>query len=300
MPSVGTAIEVWNSESEASVQDGFRTLNYQPVRIFEFTCSADASDIDLYGAIGLPGAGTSHPDAPYCYAESARMQRVSPIFARAYIRYRGRAPVDDPAGDPTSMTAYVESWSDVEIELDVDEDYDGNVIATATGEPVYGIKAMFCDQIATIKRNIPLGSYNPYMAGAYRRCVNSATFLGWPSGTAKMMKLGARNVNNEYYELTGIVQFRIPYRTTAAKAWYSRWRHEGNSCFKNFTFGATVYKKKVPVVDGLDKPLNKKALLDTDGFQIDPNDDTPAVVWKETKLYGTADFHDIFGTTIIY
>jgi hypothetical protein len=31
----------------------------------------------------------------------------------------------------------------------------------------------------------------------------------------------------EYYEVSAVVQFRYPYNTTPARAWWSRWRHEG-------------------------------------------------------------------------
>lgn len=295
--SVGTALEVWSSDSEASVRDGFRSLDFAPIRVFQFTCSADATDVDLYGASGLPGAGSVHPNAPFCYARSARARRLSPILAEVTVRYEGKAPTSDPAGDPTSMNAYVESWSDVEVSEEIDEDFNGDPILTAAYEPVEGIKAVFCDQVATIKRNIPLGSYNPYTAAAYRRAVNSDTILGWPAGTGKLMRLGARNINNQYYEMTGVVQFRIPYQTTSAKAWYSRWRHEGFYHKVDVTIGGDTVTKIVRAVDANKKPVTKKVLLTETGYRL-PDGDPP--FWMETKLYDSKAFADIFGETIIF
>lgn len=295
--SVGTALEIWSSDSEASVRDGFRTLDFSPIRVFQFTCSADATDLELYSAAGLPGAGSPHPAAPFCYAKSARARRLSPIFAEVTVRYEGRAPTNDPSGDPTSMFAYVESWSDVETSEEVDTDFDGNAIMTAVFEPVEGIKAVFCDQVATIKRNIPLGSYNPYAAAVYRRSVNSATFLGWPAGTAKIMRLGVKNINNEYYDMTAVVQFRIPYQTTAEKAWYARWRHEGFYHFIDVVIDSVTVTRIVRAVDGSKKPVTKKVLLDANGYRLAENA-TP--IWKETKLYGIQNFSSLFGTSIIF
>lgn len=295
--SVGTALEVWSSDSEASVRDGFRTLDFSPVRVFQFTCSADATDVELYTASGLPGAGSVHPNAPYCYAKTARARRLSPVFAEVTIRYEGRAPTDDPTGDPTAMFAYVESWGDVETSEEVDADFDGNEIMTEAYEPVEGIKSVFCDQVATIKRNIPLGSYNPYAAGVYRRSVNSDLFLGWPPGTAKIMRLGVKNINNEYYDMTAVVQFRIPYQTIAARAWYARWRHEGFYHKIDVEIGGDTITKIVRAVDGNKKPVTKKVLLDINGYRLE---DGATPVWKETKLYGVQAFSALFGNTIIF
>lgn len=294
--SVGTALEIWSSESEASLKDGFKTFEFSPIRIFQYTCSADATNVELYGASGLPAAGSPHPDAPFVFAETARVRRISPILAECTIRYKGKTPANDQGGDPTSQNAYVESWSDVEVEEEIDVDFDGNAILTAAMEPVTGIKAVFCDQVATIKRNIPLGSYNPYTAAVYRRSVNSDTFLGWPPGTAKIMRLGVRSVNQSYYDMTAQVQFRIPYLTTSAKAWYSRWRHEGFYHKITETIGGSPVTKIIRAVDSQKKPTQKKVLLDVDGFKLA---DGATPIWKETKRYGSQSFSALFGSTII-
>jgi hypothetical protein len=336
--SVGTALEIWSSESEASLTDGFKTFEFSPIRVFQFTCSADATDVELYGASGLPAGGSAHPGAPFVFAETARIRRISPILAECTVRYKGKTPANDQGGDPTSQNAYVESWSDVEVEEEIDVDFDGKPILTAALEPVVGIKAVFCDQVATIRRNIPLGSYNPYTAAVYRRSVNSDTFLGWPPGTAKIMKLGVRSVNQSYYDMTAQVQFRIPYLTTSAKAWYSRWRHEGFYHYVDVVIDGETYKKIVRAVDDNNKPTTKKVLLDADGYRVPGqiafanlaafpatgdkkknylaedtgktylwdgttyNEVTPASVspvWKETKRYGSQSFSALFGSTII-
>lgn len=273
MPTVQPATEIWTGSSQASASDGaFTRIDYKPTRIFQLTCSADATDLDIYAAPNIPVYGEPYPDAPYCYAKTAAVKRLSPIFAEVTINYEGKAPSDNPSGDPTSAPAYVESWSDVETEEEIDTDWDGNPIVTAAGEPVHGIKAVFCDQVATIKRNIPLGSYSPYVAGSYRRKVNSDTFLGWPAGTAKVMKLGAQMVNQQYYTMTGVVQFRIPYLTTAGKAWYARWRHEGFYHKVDVPIvigGSTVnFVKIMRAVDDQGKPTTKKVLLDVNGYRI--------------------------------
>lgn len=340
MPSTGIANEIWSGNSEASAtDDNYARLDYKPVRRFQLTCSADASDLDIYAASGIPGAGSAHPNAPYCFARRASVNRLSPIFAEVEVYYEGKAPSDNPAGDPTAEPAYVESFTDVDVQEEVDTDFDGIPITTANGEPVTGIKASFCDQVVTIKKNIPLGSYNNYLAASFRRRTNIDSFLGWPAGTAKIMRLGAQNVNKQYYTMTGVVQFRVPYLTTADKAWYARWRHEGFYERVIIDIGGVSYTKIQRALDDLKKPMSKKVLLDANGLRLPlvlefanigafpaTGDRTKAYfsvatelyykwngsaytevteasispMWIETKLYGTATFSDLFGSTIIY
>jgi hypothetical protein len=110
-----------------------------------------------------------------------------------------------------------------------------------------------------------------------------------------MQKLRAKAVASPetpfggYYQVTAVIQFRYPYRTTPEKAWYSRSRHEG-------------YYKRVelpgPPVNGVQptaivratragEPTAKPVLLDEQGFQL-PDVDPPAqqtAFWQEKKLY---------------
>lgn len=72
--------------------------------------------------------------------------------------------------------------------------------------------------------------------------------------------------------MTGVVQFRIPYLTTADKAWYARWRHEGFYHKVDVPIvigGSTVnFVKIVRAKDDQDKPTTKKVLLDVNGYRI--------------------------------
>ncbi len=285
MPTVNAAIESWSTESEASTREGFLTLDYNPVRVFSITCSPDATHEDLYEASGLPAAGSAHPRSNYVFAEKARMRRLSPILAEATIRYQGTKRTDDQNNpDPLALPAEIE-WSDVETEEEIDCDFDGNQILTACGEKVSGIKAVFCDQVVTIRKN--MSAYNSYVAAAYRRSVNADNFLGWPPGTAKMMKLSAKSVNASYWVVTAVVQFRIPYQTTAAKAWYARWLHQGFYHKIDETIGGVTKTLVVRAVDDDKKPTTAQVLLDTNGYRL-ASGATP--IWRETKRYGSLTF----------
>lgn len=101
--------------------------------------------------------------------------------------------------------------------------------------------------------------------------------MDWRLGCTHRNNLGGYRLTN-YYEVTGVVQFRIPYRTTPDKAWYARWRHEG-LYQKADMYGST---RVVRSRDGLGEDSAKSVLLDANGFRLAPGA-TP--IWKSTKLY---------------
>ena len=280
--TVNAATQMWSGdEVESTLADNFRHLDLVPVKMFAVTCSPDATELEILNAENLPRPGDSFrplSGAASVYAYKAKGVRISPVLWHVVMSYKGYVAQSSSSQAPTSpldIPAIVD-WGDVEVEEEIDEDVDGNPIQTACGEPVTGITAVFCDQIATVKKNMLV--YNSSFASAYRRAVNSDAFLFWPPGTCKLMNLSAKDVKREYYEVTGVFQFRIPYRTTALKAWYARWRHEGYYAKYNMYGSFKIARAK----DGLKEDVSKPVLLDADGYLLASG--TPPV-WKETKRY---------------
>lgn len=281
MPTVNPATLTWSGDaSQASLTDNFRSLKYDPVSVYDVTCTPDAIDLDVYGAADLPIPGDLYNGLVGTFAKQARATRVSPVLWKVAIEYggfTGPTLADSPVLQPAII-----GYDDVETEEEIDEDFDGNPILTEAFEPVRGIKAIFCDRVITIKKN--WATFNDYVASAYRRSVNSDEFLGWPAGTAKMMRLSAQQVKDGYFEVTAVIQCRIPYRTTAAKAWYARWVHEG-FYHKQLIDGGPAFQIVRAQNEG--QPTEEKVLLDADGFRLA---DGGTTIWKETKLYNSLPF----------
>jgi len=103
-------------------------------------------------------------------------------------------------------------------------------LSQQNSEPIDGLTERVPDQQATIDRNF-LG-VDIYAVSAYLRSSNSDTFLGWPPGTCRLNGV-QRNSGIQHKQtpvfgkVSATFQFRIPYNTTADKAWYKRVRHEG-------------------------------------------------------------------------
>lgn len=285
MPTVGDAKLMWNGPpSDATVSDNFRTMSFAPRQMYSIVTSFDATDLDVYKAPGLPYPGQPYPGTDYVIARKANLQRVSPIYWVATVDYEGQIAGFNPDGSPKSPIDAPPKidFGSVVSEQDCDEDIDGNPIVTACNEALPGARRMLVDQTVVIKRNML--TFDTYLQSVYMESVNSDWFLGWPPGTAKLMQLRASNVIDKdfgYWEVTGEIHFRKPYRTTPEKAWYARLYHKG-------------YLKKVPLIpepgrfeivratdeDKGDSPVSVG--LNEDGTQ---RTDTDPPFWKEFKLY---------------
>jgi hypothetical protein len=295
MPTVNQAIKMWsNQSSNATTSENFRKLEVTFSETYQVVTSADAGELDVYTQAGLPGVAQPYPGFPFVVAEGAQLQRVTPIFWLATINYRGEIgglAKTDGSSDPSNPTSPLYAppritWDDVETNEDIDVDFDGDPITNTAGQPVKGIKALFSDQLLTVTRNFLL--FNTYTQAVYRRSVNSDTFLGWPPGTCKLMKLSAQNVIDRdfgYWQVTGVFQFRFPYNTTPAKAWYAR--HASMGLKQRDSAG-----KLVSVVDDNNDVTTTPQYLNASGRQIKPPAGTaPTPHWIETKLYGSLPYN---------
>jgi hypothetical protein len=292
--------KMWSrTTSDASVTDNFRKYNVAFQEAYQVVCTPDTTELEVYQAPGLPAAGSFFPHFPFVVCERAQLQRVSPIFWIVTMNYSGEIAPDENSNQggggggggfstsPLNAPPKID-WDDVESEEETDEDFDGKPIATANNEPIEGVKVLIPDQTVTIRRNMAF--FSPYIQARYRRSVNSDPFLGWPPGTAKLMKLSASNVIDKefgYWEVTAQVQFRYPYRTEAERAWYARVRHEGYYERIDLT-GPDAGSKIVRAVDGNKEPMQRKVLLNEEGYRLPADEEAQ---WKEFKLYDSLPYN---------
>ncbi len=286
---------MWSKPTtSATASDNFRKFQIKLQRAYQCVTTPDETESGVYNGIDLQGNELPQLgdrfglDYPFAYADNISIERPSPILFIVTVDYTGELGPGDSNNENNPLFAPPRiDWDDVESEQEIDEDFDGNPIQTINGEPIEGVKALIPDQTVAIKRNMLL--FNPYVQARYRRAVNSDIFLGWPPGTAKLMKLSASNVPNDqggYWEVSAQIQFRYPYRTTPEKAWYSRVRHEGYYERVELS-GPGAVTKVVRAVDANKEPVTKPVLLDASGFRIpgvEPGEQQTAH-WLEFKLY---------------
>lgn len=284
--------KMWSrSSGDATFSDKFRRLDANFEEAYQVLHTVGETRVNILNAEKdgnrIPYAGEPYPGFPFVVAVSASVETVSPILSIVSIKYSGEIGRSNRTGDqPSPLFAPPKiDWDDVETEEEVDEDFDGNPIVTANFEPLTGIKRPIADQTVTIRRNFLL--FNSYVQARYRQAVNSDTFLGWPPGTARIIKFSASNVldsNLGYWEVTATIQLRYPYKTTPDKAWYKRVLHQG---FYE-RVGTAPNERIVRATDGDQMPVNKPVLLDENGVKI-PDGGTP--YYKEFKIFDSLPFN---------
>ena len=295
-PNILEVTLMWSAPAYSiTTSDNFRKTNAKFQKVFQVVTKPESTEADLFFDERLPSTGDSFSsDFPFIYAEGMSLDQVGPIFWMATVDYSGELAIkeDETYDNPLFAPPRID-WDDVETEEETDEDFDGKPIQTKNKEPIEGVAALIPDQTVTIKRNLLL--FNPYVQARYRRSVNSDLFLGWPPGTAKLVKLSASNVVTKelaYWEVTGQVRFRFPYRTTPEKAWYKRVRHEGYYERVNLS-GPGAGTAIVRAVDDNKEPMTRKVLLDANGFRLAEAAEGEEQIahWLEFKLYDSLPYN---------
>jgi len=228
----------------------------------------------------LPQIGSLLAGTSFVVCRSHTPTCVSPILWVVEVEHNGKVGPggenDNPLNAPPEIT-----WSDAETDEAIDEDIDGNPIVTINLEPIDGLTMKLADNIVTIKRNFV--TFNAFGTSTYRHSVNSDTFLGYPPGTARLTKYSAKNVAGTpvlpwgYWEVTATVQFRRGIRTTDARAWWKRVRHEG-------FYVLNADSQIVRAVDANKQPTQKPVLLTSTGTR----ETNPANAhWLEFQVYSS-------------
>ena len=287
--AAGPALEMWSKQTgTAESPDGKqRIITMQ--RAFTITLAASDRLEVAYGATGLPLVNELYPGTSFVILRKLTPSRISPILVMMIAEYSGEIGPSGIGSSPIS-NAVIISWRNATVEEAIDEDFDGNPIVTVNGEPIEGISERISDQVATIERNFV--SINIPAVSAYLRSTNSDSFLGFAAGTGRLMDYTATNVIQDgsagFWKVTATIQFRYPFRTTPAKAWYKRVRHEGQ--LFRLTPGGKLFNA---TVEGNKTPSTKPVLLAADGTRLPiPADATTVVAhWLEFKTLGSLPYN---------
>lgn len=277
--------KMWSrSSSNAALEDNFRKITASFTEAYQVLHDPNEPKINIYQANGIPRAGQPFPSFPFCYADTASIESVSPTYSIVTIVYNGEIANNEYEPSPLFAPPKID-WDDTETEEEIDQDINGNAIMTANHEPIIGIKRPIPDQTLTIRRNMAF--FSPALQSQYRQAVNSDLFMGWPPGSARMTKFAASNVYDQnigYWEVTGQFQFRFPYRTTFYKAWWKRVRHQGFYIRAQTPAGIKIVRA---VDEALREPVTQPVQLDRDGYPLTGG----AAYWLEFQIFNYLPFN---------
>jgi len=240
----------------------------------------DVTIIDLSNEASVPQIGDVYPGLQTIFVKDKQWERVSPIYWILTVQYEGEFGPDG-ADQRAEFQPPVISWTDTETEEAIDEDLNGAAIVNVNNEPIEGVTMKIADLVLTVERKYRF--FDPVATHAYRHSVNSDTFAGFAPGTGRLTAFSANQEYDEnqngYWKVNASIQFRYPYRTTAARAWWKRILHEGYMVRASALDPPEAAYREV---DGRKEQVTKPVLLKADGTR---ENDPANAVFLEFEVY---------------
>ena len=273
--TISSVTRAWSRSSGQGTSDDGNKLSLSFSEGYQVVHTVETTDVELLTATGLPAVGSLFPGTFAACKTIGPITRIGPIYSMVAVSYEGEVGpdiTDSPLNQPP-----IYKWTDTTSNEAIDQDWDGNPICTVLGETIEGVTMDLADQSLNITRNYAL--FSPWITHNYRHATNSDPFANYAPGTARLIAFSADSVSNEgfpYWVVNATIQFRFPYNTTAAKAWYARTRHEG--------YYVKVGGKVVRATDDNKEPTTKPVLLKADGTrELNPAN----AIWLEWKRYNS-------------
>lgn len=263
-----------NLRRTASFVEGWQILTDDPT----------LTKVQIFDLPDLPATGTPYPGLSQIFLQEREVEQLSPIYWLATMRYFGEFG-EAGANSPATNSRPILKWTDTEADEEIDQDWDGNAIVNNNNEPIRGVTMKVADTVLTIQRNMAF--FNPWTTSQYRHSTNSDTFKNFPAGTGRMIRFSADEAwdeaNNGYYKVNAAIQFRYPYNTTPARAWWARTLHQG------YTVRAAPGEEPTRAWNTKTKDWETQpVLLKTDGTrETDPQN----AVWLEWQRYGSLPYN---------
>lgn len=233
--------KMWSRDSFNIQSDRGMRKNADIVNAYQITCPATYTEEQISNLADLPATDSRFDGLPDMRLLNRSFQRLSPIYWICICTYKGtnRNPIEEPPDI---------EWSDAASTEAIDEDWSGNPIVTVNGEPIEGVTMEISDVVLNVSRNFRF--FNPALFHQYRLSVNSDVYQGFAPGLGRLVKYNAKQVYNGsdggHWAVSASIKFRYPYRTTPAKAWHARVRHEGFYVKENGIIVRAVDKEKQP------------------------------------------------------
>ncbi len=188
--------------------------------------SFDATELEIKNATGVSQLGSLYADT-FAVCKKQTVSKVGPIMSIVACEFDGEVGSETINENP--LNAPVEfDWGQAVSTEPIDSDVNGRPIVTANGEQIVGQTMEVCDSVLNMRKNF--ATFSPWLQQAYLHSVNSDEFANFAAGTGRMKSLVAKEMrfrDLQYFEVSASIQFRYPYNTIPARAWFGRARHEG-------------------------------------------------------------------------
>ena len=233
--SISSVTEMWSRRGGKNSSEDGQKYTAAYTRAFQVEHTADETEPNILiaddGTTAIPGLGDLYPTTQAIYAQDVSSEKVGPTYSIVVVEYGGELSGPDQSDNPLNKPPEIEFSSTTTTE-ELDTDINGFPLTNVNGDPVFGIKDDIWDYVLKVRRNFAV--FNTYAWRLYARSYSNDSFFFWPAGTASLRGFSVKPVQYgpgnslTYYDVVANVAFREPYNTSAARAWWKRYRNEGN------------------------------------------------------------------------
>jgi hypothetical protein len=255
---------------------GWTTATAQ-LRFKAFTDTPEDNEGIVRGDARVPYEKSRHPYFRQLRCTGIDISRQGPLHFDVSADYASmpykEGDENDVAQSPLTQPTII-SYFTITSEEPIEDDIEGNAIATVNGEPIEGITRPISDLGVRLQKNF--GTFDPASFYLYIDSVNSDTFLGFPPGTLRIANISADEQfytdqdDNEvpFWSVSVEIHARKPYQCETSEAWYKRVRHEGYWVLNTDPFGGSSLIGPARAVDQQGNPSPKPVLLADNGTAL--------------------------------
>jgi len=228
--TVSSVTEMWSRRNGGYEAKDAVATKFVATTAYQVLHDADDDEDTILLDSALPRVHDPHPTKDGAECVKIRREPSGPIMSIVTVEWEGDAGDGGTGGPLDQPPKWV--WSNTITTEPVDTDADGVPLTNSNGELKEGFVKEVSDFTLSVQRNFQ--SINTYALVQYLDSVNSDAWGSpdsiWPAGTATLRTFTAERTltnANAYYAVNAQIDFRVPYLTIPARAWWYRFRNDG-------------------------------------------------------------------------
>lgn len=234
--SVVAVNEMWSRYSTRNETEDGIIFNFSGTRGFQVFHDAGDTEETIVADSNLVQLGDQWPNRPKVFCRSYSFTQISSIYSQVIYEYRGQN-VEATGTIFNQLPKW--KWTNTVTTEPIDVDARGVPFVNSIGDVKDGFSKEVSDFTLTVER--PFQFFNASATAQYLDSVNSLPYgppgeTPWAAGTAALRTFEADTVQNGadlYYNVRAVIDFRIPYLTIPARAWWHRYRNDGLNVMTN-------------------------------------------------------------------
>jgi len=231
--------KMWSAQTfSGSSKDG-KTYNVAYGGCYQILHEKDTTKDEILQHADMPQLRSNYSDASgekqWVFLTNIDIVPKGPTFSLANVKWEGEAGPTPEEENPWNVPPEIEIGS-IEANEATDVDGWGIPLCNINGEPVEGLTRPISDYYLNVARNyqeINLVAVNQYLDSTNSDEIFLPGAGSFVAGTGHLKSFTAKPVFKKdfreiaYWKVNARIEFRMPYNTTADRAWWHRYRNDG-------------------------------------------------------------------------